>query len=308
MNDQTGGFIMLGHRNLSSRRRAGFTLVEALVVTAIMAILFGLATGAVVRALHSAEDAKVGIEIRQLEAAVAAAKKHFGVEQLPSAMRLRKNNFYNLNDPLEKRTKDYLSQMFPRMPFATTNDGTMRVDWNATGATGANQDLNLGPAETLVFFLGGRNGTEGWSPNPLNPMTGAGTRVAPFYEFNPDRMSIGQSNFRVYRDPYNPGRPYLYFTSYRSGNDYSPLDVYTGSPEGVVSAFREPGPTGRFINPNSFQIVCAGRDGLFGNFPINAANPFILWRNGSFTTFPTNASAANDNLANFHPTKLSIPQ
>lgn len=300
---------MFYHRALSSRRRAGFTLVEALVVTAIMAILFGLATGAVMRGLRAAEDAKVGVEIRQLEASIAAAKKHFGVEQLPSAMRLRKNNFYNINDPLEKRTKDYLSQMFPRMPFATTNDGIVRVDWNGTGTTSPSQDLNLGPAETLVFFLGGRNGTEGWSPNPLNPMTGAGTRVAPFYEFNPDRMSIGQSNFRVYRDSYNPGRPFLYFTSYRSGNDYSPLDVYTGSPEGVVSAFREPGATGRFINPNSFQILSAGRDGQFGNFTLTAANPFILWRNGAFTTFPAaNAAAINDNLANFHPTKLSIPQ
>jgi len=315
------------HRT-SSRRRAGFTLVEALVVVAILAILFGMTTAAVMRALITAEDARVSIEIKQFEAGLAAAKKHFGVEQLPSAIRLRKNNWYDLtptgpNYILEKRSKEYLAQMFPRMLFATTNDSVKRVDWNKTGNTNVNQPLDLGPAETLVFFLGGLNGTEGWSPNPLDPVIGAGTRVAPFFEFNSDRMSVGQSGFPVYRDPYNPGRPYLYFTSYRSGNDYSEYDLYKGGGD-LVRAFADPSTYNsttqqfKFINPNSFQIISAGRDGKFGNFTLNPTPPpvqtptinyFVKWRNGTFSTFPsTNPNVVNDNLANFHQTKLGIPQ
>jgi len=331
----------------SSRSRAGFTLIEALVVTAIIAVLFGLVTAAVMRGLHTAEDARVSVEIRQLENAVTACKAHFGVSYLPSRMVLRNNNWYDLspgnpNLALEKRSKEILGQMFPRMQFAGNNDGVLRVNWTGTGQANGVADLN--GAECLVYFLGGRNGTDGWCNNQLDPVNGnpanpavppasnlpQPTRVAAFYEFNPERLKAinpspppapnlilvdpARPGIRVYEDTYGHGQPYVYFSSYAAGNDYSVLDTY--SPRGGaldrVAPFQDP-VAGRFLNPNSFQIVSAGRDGFFGRFNLTAQSPFVKWKNGSFATLwdqatPQPKDAPIDNLANFHPTKIGIPQ
>jgi len=55
----------------------------------------------------------------------------------------------------------------------------------------------------------------------------------------------------------------------------------------------------RFVNPNSFQIICAGRDGCFGTGGINWAG---------FNAGKGNADAYGyDNFSNFHQTLMGIP-
>ena len=60
--------------------RAGFTLVELVIVIAIIGILAALITPAVMRAFGSARDAKVKVEITQLASAIAAFKATYGMD------------------------------------------------------------------------------------------------------------------------------------------------------------------------------------------------------------------------------------
>src|SRR4051812_5871083 len=77
------------YRHATSRRRTGFTLVEVLVVTAIIAILFGLVTAAVMRGFQTAEDARVQAEIQQLGIGIQAFKSQFNVTYIPSSITLK---------------------------------------------------------------------------------------------------------------------------------------------------------------------------------------------------------------------------
>jgi hypothetical protein len=277
-----------------------------------------------VQGLRQAEDTRVGVEIRQLELAVTAFKTQFNVPYMPSRMILRKNLYYDVNNSnpvtreLEKRSQDVLRQMFPRLPFSPANDGTVRVNWN-NGPGGPTDALDLNGAECLVFFLGGLNGTDGWSPSQTDPINGAGTRIRPAYEFDASRLRVMPNRthqFKSYVDLYdtNPPSPYIYFSSYKVGNDYTDLDAYTNAQD-VVRPYVD-ATTGQFVNKNSFQIISAGRDGLFGTFTFANTPPaarFVQWRNGNYTTtwdISTNQKkfAPMDNLSNFHGTKLGTPQ
>lgn len=297
----------------SVHRRSGFTLVEALVVVSIMVVLAGLITAAAVRALQSAEDARALAEMRQVETAVAAFKSEFGMDYMPGHIKLFNNltayNAANLktSDPVAYETKQVLSRMFPRLNFAGT------INWAASGS--GTYEL-FGP-ECLVFFLGGRNGLDGFSKNQADPWNGAGNRTKPHFEFDPKRLRAmpWSPNFVAYVDAYNSNapddQPYYYFTS-RTGGDYTNADTLANGPGPLgtlrIAPFRDP--NGRFINPNGFQLLCAGRDKRIGNFNLTAAAPYVLWTNGLFTT--TSAAGferdPQDNLANFHPVKLAISQ
>ncbi|MBX7104455.1 MAG: type II secretion system GspH family protein [Gemmataceae bacterium] len=295
----------------SVHRRAGFTLVEALVVVSIIVILASLTTAAVVRALQSAEDARVVAEIKQLENAIAAFKSEFGVDYVPGHVKLFNNlNNYNAanlktTDPVAFETKQFLATMFPRLPFAGT------IAWSGSGS--GTYEL-FGP-ECLVFFLGGRNGLDGFSKNQTDPWNGAGSRNKPFFEFDQKRLKLmaWNTSFPAYLDPYNSGaaedQPYYYFTS-KKGGDYSALDTFVPSPGAYgtirIAPFRDT--SNRFINPNGFQILSAGRDKRIGNFTLTTAEPFVKWSNGTFTSAASPGNEPQDNLANFHPVKLGIPQ
>ena len=134
----------------------GFTLVEMLVVIAIIGILAGLAVPAVMVALRKAKVAAVSFEINQLDAACKAYKEKLG-EYPP--------DFAGLDNQITDKTTGmtyqvqaqnlilrHLAKAFPRYPnssswsaFATD----VQTNW------GINVN-NLSPASALTFFLGGQ--------------------------------------------------------------------------------------------------------------------------------------------------------
>jgi prepilin-type N-terminal cleavage/methylation domain-containing protein len=172
--------------------------------------------------------------------------------------------------------------------------------------------------------------------NPMSTASGLGQTKGPYYVFDSNRLARAQSiglqtaaNFLVYVDPFGTNVPYAYFSSGKGKNTYN---AYAGAP----STWTNPGFTSppqpaypsydcpslfwtdpksgkryeiqpyyqmvnnapQYYNSDSFQIICAGKDGKFGaggqwssqSGPAGAG------------TFPN----GGDDLSNFYDSRLGV--
>jgi general secretion pathway protein G len=313
--------------------RAGFTLVELLVVVVVIGILVALLVPAVMGGIRRARDAQTSAEIQTIAQSLQSFKTKYG-DFPPSRIILMENGFYDTSNAtrlsaigagtwfgtppttntaditygeLAARSVRYLRKFFPRANLSTSgpvfpaSSGTW-YDFNGDGAFQNGRPILLEGHECLVFFLGGipnRNpdgstsGMGGFSNNPANPFVNetavASPRQRPFFEFKAERfLDEDGDGIPGYIDPLgtaSEGRPYIYFSSYGT-NSYDPNDANTGSGEetgtgrdfsnGSVTKFSpSPNPystslpvpsTGgaKFINPDTYQIISAGRDRNYG--------------------------------------------
>ena len=125
------------------RVRAGFTLVEMLVVIAIIGILAGLTIPAVMVVMRRVKEAAIGIEINQLDMACKAYKEKFG-EYPP--------DFANVTDPaLQQIILRHLAKAFPR--YQPANWAAFRDHVLAEWYMNVEE---FSPATALTFFLGGK--------------------------------------------------------------------------------------------------------------------------------------------------------
>ena len=152
----------LGQAAWRASRRAGFTLIEMLMVITIMGILMSLTTVAVFKAMIKAKEDAMGTEVAQLAAAVQSYAQSHG-NQYPPDMGAR---------PSIAGVKDRGTRIIEHMRYAYTRAATngnytaystMRnfVMTNykvpVAGTTAGKQlDLEtLDQAEALVFWIGG---------------------------------------------------------------------------------------------------------------------------------------------------------
>lgn len=320
--------------------RGGFTLIELMVVVLIIAALAGLLLPAIRAARINAQTAEVRQEISQLEAAIADFKAEFGQDP-PSTIQLfetgnpsAQTGWYT-NTPLARQSRATIRALWPKFNF-TASPG---VDLNGNGSYG--DSFILKGDQCLVFFLGGMyNSTsgvlQGFSTNSANPFTtGAGTRIGPFFQFNPSRVrtsipgltySAPLTNFPVYVDTLpSQTRPYLYASSYNgrgykeyinSSSSWTDGDLDTAAtlaenPNGM-SVYRiaiKPNATAAEKAawlPNKFQIISPGFDNKYG-----IGGPFlpdggIPLPNRVAPLAPNgNRSVERDNITNFHSGQLS---
>ena len=68
----------MSHLLKSRSRNSAFTLVEILIVIAIIGVLVSLVSVGVMTALEKGKSVAARTEISQLESAIAAAKQNFG--------------------------------------------------------------------------------------------------------------------------------------------------------------------------------------------------------------------------------------
>jgi prepilin-type N-terminal cleavage/methylation domain-containing protein len=202
-----------------------FTLVEILTVIIILGLLAALVTGAVLGVLIPGNNAVIAAEIAQL---------HLAVENFHRQFQVYPPDFHDLAE-----VRSALRKIFPRCP-----------EENYPDLAGQS------PASALAFWLGGPNGN-GFSANPQNPFDTNSSRIGPFFEFDPGRLKIA-GGVRRYYPPRVPGltAPYVYFRA--GGNGY---EGHPGDPP--VKPFWDTR-THNWVNPRSFQILCAGLDGQFG--------------------------------------------
>jgi prepilin-type N-terminal cleavage/methylation domain-containing protein len=322
-----------------ARRRKAFTFVELLFAIAVIAILIALFLGAVTKVMQQVARTETTTEIAKLAQSLGAARARYGnIEFFPSQLILYNDisKYRNIallpaaEQPYATQTAQVFRYMFGKR-FISNGGALPGAGWGVPDAT------VLQGSEALVFYLGGmiQNGrTVGFSTNPTNPTllpAAAGEdRIGPFYEFRPARLKLlaalpaGSSRpYPSYLDPYNksstdpaaPDMPYAFFGAL-SPNNYNPAEVQSmviavaGVPTAVPVArpyyeFGSGGTTGtptKWLNPNTFQIISAGRDRTFGMVASSATGPGWDIRIG----WPVGPGA--DDVSNFSQTELGNPQ
>ncbi len=329
---------MRTHHLLDRSGRRGFTLIEILVVIAIMAVLISLTTAAVMRARVSALNTQNRHNISQLATAIEAFQAKMQVNYIPSRIVLRNNlATYNIADPVESASLQYLKQLWPRLQNVLFVPGASRGWCPADPSAGPDSRYELEGDQCVVFFLGGIQlldpstntiSVQGFSSNKSNPTLLNGKFDPPFMEF-PSTLLAYQGTpsatrsgmFASFLDPY--GRPYLYFSSRSFGRRLRPADAgyvagrdapYAAHPgysrldcEGIadpaVPLFDS---TGKFFNRDGFQIFSAGYDQTFGNNLVLSVSQPYNPRTGE--PFKAPFHPGHDDLTNFHPTILGAGQ
>jgi hypothetical protein len=271
------------HRH-SRTHRPAFTLVEMLIVITIIIILAGLLLAAVMPVMGRARELKCFNEIKQLDNAIVAWQQTFKVSFPPPSRLFLSNKYADYSQtPLGQLSLQYLSTIWPRLNWSSG------IDWS--GGLGMPGGVVLEGDQCLVFFLGGipamdSNGNlrvTGFSTNPQNPTAPPnpslqGTdRIPPFFEFVPGRLFMRVPPFPSYQDTWQLGMPYWYFSSGKRRNGYYdlwtaaplPNSLILGGPYYTAMLNNQP----QFANPNTWQIISAGKDGQFG--PGGYYNPSI---------------------------------
>jgi prepilin-type N-terminal cleavage/methylation domain-containing protein len=189
--------------------------------------------------------------------------------------------------------------------------------WQVSGS----QPVVLHGDQVLVWALGGwrdvnSNNVFGFNTDPTDPMKPyvQGTqRHGPFFDgFTSDRLKyfgFGKQQVEVSKPPlpkransfpsfvdYYGKMPYLYFSSGKAGNDYpGPLAAPTEDPNTpFIPVFPYKLASNKFANPTGFQIICAGKDALFGGGD-------VAWSGGPGGQVTV---GGKDDIANFSATKL----
>lgn len=225
-------------------RRGGFTLVELMVVIAIIATLVTLLLPAINYARRNMTDLRCRSDLDQLNQAVQAFKSNYSIPYFPSKIRLRNDMVYFSSpgvprqDQLDLDSINYLKRLWPRLLTGST-PGTPVINWcplNDPNASG-NSVYVLEGDQCLVFFLGGiqsGNSCLGFAASPTNPMdttmVGAGRKTGPFFEFPVERLAfLNHTGF-----PDLSGSPWPRFSgaqAQRTQRFLSFVDVYgTGKP------------------------------------------------------------------------------
>jgi prepilin-type N-terminal cleavage/methylation domain-containing protein len=282
-----------------ARRRGGrgFTLVELLIVIAIISVLLSLVSSAVWKAVVTSNRVRNQQEISQLATAVENFKQKFGIYPPSRIVLCEIYDFYFQGNkrgnppksPLHADSIQFLQAIWPRINFDSVNKAGLGtgsrwtgIDWNGDGKPTPGE-MWLEGDQCLVFFLGGIPGIDptthkffcgGFSINSQNPAfqtTAVGSETIPrFFDFQSDRLiqvppavrtTPNPSGFFSYKDTYG-NAPYAYFSSYKTANGYNRYNSSDCDSLGVWPYAEGLLPTPRYQNSSTFQIISAGANGL----------------------------------------------
>ena len=125
------------------RRRAAFTLIELMVVMAILTIMISLLLAGVNRVRLAAKRTNTHTEIRELGQGITMFKQKFSVDYVPSKIVLRERLNYNFADAVEMASHNWLREAWPHLAPQTASNaspfppgtipGTHGIDWNCDG-------------------------------------------------------------------------------------------------------------------------------------------------------------------------------
>ena len=265
-------------------RRTAFTLVELLVVMAIIGILVGLLLPTIRGVMIRAEVTKTVMEIKQLESGLEAYKKKF--DDYPP----------DFTDPA--LVVRHARKVFPRIADVDLNL-LLAAAYNVKSVAdlGNVSTWNIDPAEALVFWL------QGFSKEVTRPFSGPGGPLATgrrnpgMYEFDGRRLFAADDGdkFPVYL-PKGYELPYVFFDARSYGfkmesgtidlsAQYPPPPSKKPSPwqrqvEGKLRPYMSSLPNETWVNDRTFQIFACGVDSDFGKerSKVLANNPKNQWK------------------------------
>lgn len=266
-------------RPLQARRR-GFTLTELLVVVAILAFLGALITPAVVRARAAARSAVIKKELDQLHQAMTV----YGTKYVEFPPCWSPNIV--IGGTLITSTNaaaTYLQRLFPRStntavshPVNFGRQSAGLTFWNQSAVFRACREITPGVALTAWLHGYIPSNINRLAPvvsdqmNPFGFTSGTITNNyfmprAKLFDFDYTRVSTGTADYGAYRPPRCPNSPYVYIdaASYGPAATPTPYPVVTSSGTTLYAAEKRDAST--FFNPDTFQILCAGPDGIWGN-------------------------------------------
>jgi type II secretory pathway pseudopilin PulG len=297
-----------------------------LVVITILAVLAALGTVGIMRAMDSARQSRIKVEIDNLDAALKQYKDRYG--SYPPC-----DLYYDTvgggPGPRFRAVMAHIARAFPRYNLGT-NGANLKADLQAAGL-----DLNeWRPDQALVFWL------NGFSPDPANPFIdsqgrqivngtagGAPLKVAPLFSFDKSRLvslpsgGAGGAPYPSYVPQGVKSRaPYVYFDSIKLG-DYAnswawnpsvAYDPSTGAfitTAGIVLPYvtdadnnKQFGyPPDESVNVDGFQLIATGMDGKYSSNLASGDRPFYPL--GQAVDASNNLKpldpAYDDNIANF---------
>jgi general secretion pathway protein G len=280
-------------------KRAGFTMVELLMVVVIISILIALLLPAINAAVRTARQTAVQSEINQLAAALESFKSKYG-DYPPSRILLVENGNYvpyigsnaslSSNGPVDStspgtgditvgelaaRSVAAIRKFWPRVQLIAAGQATASAGWYDFNGDNVQEQNGyvLHGHECLVFFLGG---VPLPSSTPVTPETTFGMTGFGKDPTNPFTNSvIGSAAYNPSRDPplfeFNPGRLFV---------DPSGTSGIPGYYDSLGSASPSPGSTtlnfyayfsaygSGAYDPNDVNFTDSGEFDGFGNLPV----------------------------------------
>ena len=272
-------------RTSHQHHRSAFTLVELLVVMAIIGILIGLLIPTIRGVMIRAEVSRIVMELKQLESGLETYKK--------------KRDDYppDFTDPA--LVVRHARKAFPRIADGDLN-ALLSVAYNVKTVAdlGSVATWNIDPAEALVFWL------QGFSEEVTRPFTGPGgplntatPRNTGVYDFDGRRLLTADDGdpFPVYL-PKGFELPYVFFDSrsygYKMAAGSVDLSAQYPPPISKKPSNWHKQVTGRarpymsslanevWVNERTFQIFACGVDSDFGQENLKAftKNPQVQWK------------------------------
>ena len=225
------------------RVRPAFTQVELLVVIVILAMLASLITVAASRAMTAARNAAIKAEIDMLHMAIMNYKNEYG--SFPPGI----SGISSAGDPAVK----HLQRLFPR---CTSCPAQLLAAFPSSASP-----KTITTTNSLTYWL------SGYTDDPTAPLSSSGLTRNKLFSFDMSRVDQttgayfpsgkSNSNYRYLNSS-------LYATNAYSGGATvgAMRQTYSGD---TTPFYNSGGETNDFFNADTFQILCAGRDEIFGN-------------------------------------------
>ena len=308
----------------SPQHRSAFTLVELMVSITVIGLLVGILLVAVAPAFKRAGEAAIQFEMKQIETCIEKFKTKYGFYP-PSFVRIQNpgdldgNGTPNQPADCALALLPYLNRIAPNhQELAGVGGGANPPSRLVTWYVEVGQHIGYDHGDDLVFWLSGicknkqfplTDGADGTSiatfqntcPSAFDREGGPEREV--FYDFKSGQLVVEPAGMVTqvahYTQPRGKEAEFLYIdaNSYGYGPSLPTPIAYDG-----YHVLEVAGPPVRYYeNPERFQLVTFGMDGLPGNSPSGNPSQWAVRDSSSGTPQLSDPidREAEDNLANF---------